>query len=42
MASTFGFLSKIEFLQGLSSRIISSIIPAVAHNLEKKLIIKYG
>ena len=40
MASKFGFLSKLEFLQGLSSRIISSINPAVIHNLEKYYTLK--
>lgn len=35
MASKFGFLSKLEFLQDLASALIAGINPAVVHNLEK-------
>jgi O-methyltransferase len=40
MASKFGILSKLEFLQGWSSKFISGINPAVIHNLEKYYILK--
>ena len=40
MASKFGILSKLEFLQGLSSRIIAGLNPAVIHNLEKYYTLK--
>ncbi|MFT4668074.1 MAG: O-methyltransferase [Gammaproteobacteria bacterium] len=40
MASQFGILSKLEFLQGWASKIISGINPAVIHNLEKYYILK--
>lgn len=40
MASQFGILSKLEFLQGWASKIISGINPAVMHNLEKYYILK--
>lgn len=35
MASKFGFLSKLEFLQNLASALIAAINPAVIHNIEK-------
>jgi O-methyltransferase len=40
MASQFGILSKLEFLQSWSSRIISGINPAVIHNIEKYYVLK--
>ncbi len=35
MATKFGFLSKLEFLQDWASSLIASINPAVVHNIEK-------
>jgi O-methyltransferase len=35
MASKFGFLSKLEFLQNVASALIAGINPAVVHNVEK-------
>lgn len=35
MASKFGFLSKLEFLQDWASVLIAGINPAIVHNLEK-------
>lgn len=35
MATQFGFLSKLEFLQDWVSSLISGINPAIVHNLEK-------
>jgi hypothetical protein len=35
MATQFGFLSKLEFLQDWVSILISGINPAIVHNLEK-------
>lgn len=35
MATQFGFLSKLEFLQNWASALISSVNPAIVHNLEK-------
>ena len=35
MASKFGFLSKVEFLQDWASTLISGLNPALVHNLEK-------
>ena len=40
MATKFGILSKLEFLQSLSSKIVSALNPAVIHNLEKYYILK--
>ena len=40
MASKFGFLSKLEFLQSAASRIISGLNPAVIHNIEKYYVLK--
>ena len=40
MASKFGFLSKLEFLQGWASKLISGINPAVIHNIEKYYVLK--
>lgn len=35
MATQFGFLSKLQFLQDWASALISSVKPAIVHNLEK-------
>ncbi len=35
MATKFGFLSKLEFLQDWASSLIAGVNPAVVHNLEK-------
>jgi hypothetical protein len=35
MATKFGFLSKLEFLQDWASALIACINPAIVHNLEK-------
>ena len=40
LATKFGFLSRLEFLQNWSSVIISRINPAVIHNIEKYYAIK--
>lgn len=40
MASKFGILSKLEFLQGWASRIIAGNNPTVIHNLEKYYVLK--
>jgi hypothetical protein len=40
MASKFGFISKLNFLQDLVSLILAKINPAIIHNIEKYLIIK--
>jgi len=40
MAGKFGFLSRLEFLQNWSSRLIAGINPAVIHNIEKYYAIK--
>ena len=40
MASQFGMLSKLEFLQSWSSLIIAGINPAIIHNLEKYYVLK--
>jgi O-methyltransferase len=40
MASQFGFLSKLEFLQTWASMLISNINPAIVHNIEKYHILK--
>ncbi|MEM7381382.1 MAG: TylF/MycF/NovP-related O-methyltransferase [Bacteroidota bacterium] len=40
MKSKFGILGKLEFLQNISSSMISSVNPAVIHNIEKYLAIK--
>lgn len=40
MASNFGFLAKLEFLQVVVSRIIAGVNPAVIHNIEKYLALK--
>ena len=37
MASKFGFLSKLTFLQDMATSVISSIDGAVLHNIEKYL-----
>lgn len=40
MASKFGILSKMEFLQGWASKLIAGINPAVIHNIEKYYALK--
>jgi len=35
MATKFGFLSKLEFLQDWASSLIAGVNPAIVHNLEK-------
>lgn len=40
MKSKFGLLGKLEFLQNMSSTFISSLNPAVIHNIEKYIAIK--
>lgn len=40
MASEFGILARFEFLQSLASKFISTINPAVIHNLEKYYVLK--
>jgi hypothetical protein len=35
MATQFGFLSKLEFLQDWASALIAGVNPAIVHNLEK-------
>ena len=40
MATKFGILSKLEFLQDWASSFIASLNPAVTHNLEKYEILK--
>ena len=40
MKSKFGLLGKLEFLQNFASSFISSINPAVIHNIEKYMAIK--
>ena len=40
MASKFGFLSKLTFLQTFASKVISGINPAVIHNTQKYLVLK--
>lgn len=35
MATKFGFLSKLEFLQDWASALIAGVNPAIVHNLEK-------
>jgi O-methyltransferase len=40
MASKFGFISKLEFLQDWASALIASINPAIIHNLEKYHVLK--
>lgn len=40
MASKFGFISKLDFLQDLASEFISGINPAIIHNLEKYNVLK--
>jgi O-methyltransferase len=40
LATKFGFLSRLEFLQNWSSWIISRVNPAVIHNIEKYYAIK--
>jgi len=40
MATKFGLLSKLEFLQDWASSMIAGINPAVVHNIEKYLTLK--
>jgi hypothetical protein len=40
MASSFGILGKLEFLQVIASKLIAGINPAVMHNIEKYLALK--
>lgn len=40
MASKFGFISKLEFLQDWASAFIAGINPAIIHNLEKYHVLK--
>ncbi|QWD98820.1 class I SAM-dependent methyltransferase [Polynucleobacter sp. MG-5-Ahmo-C2] len=40
MASKFGFISKLEFLQDWASAIIAGLNPAIVHNLEKYHVLK--
>ena len=40
MATQFGFLSKLEFLQDWASALISFVNPAIVHNLEKYHVLK--
>jgi hypothetical protein len=35
MASSFGFLAKFDFLQTIASVVVSSLNPAIIHNVEK-------
>ena len=37
MRSKFGFLSKLDFLQNITSSLLSGLNPAIVHNLEKYL-----
>lgn len=40
MATQFGFVSKLEFLQDWASALISFVNPAIVHNLEKYHVLK--
>ena len=40
MATKFGFISKLEFLQTWASSLIAGINPAIIHNIEKYYILK--
>ncbi len=40
MATQFGFLSKLEFLQDWASALIAGVNPAIMHNLEKYYTLK--
>jgi hypothetical protein len=40
MASKFGFIAKLEFLQDWASSFIAGINPAITHNLEKNHALK--
>jgi len=37
MRSKFGFLSELDFLQNITSSLLSGLNPAIVHNLEKYL-----
>ena len=40
MATKFGFLSRLEFLQNWASALIARVNPAIIHNIEKYYVIK--
>lgn len=40
MATKFGFLSRLEFLQNWASMLIANINPVIVHNLEKYHVLK--
>jgi len=40
VTSKFGFLAKFDFLQNFASTLISSINPAIIHNVDKYLMLK--
>ena len=40
MATKFGFISKLDFLQDWASSLIAGINPAIIHNIEKYYILK--
>jgi len=40
MATKFGFISKLDFLQDWASTLIAGINPAIIHNIEKYYILK--
>ena len=40
MRPKFGFLSKLDFLQNITSSLLSGLNPAIVHNLEKYLALK--
>lgn len=40
MASNFGFLAKFDFLQTIASVVVSSLNPAIIHNVEKYMALK--
>lgn len=40
MATKFGFLSKLDFLQNWASSLIAGVNPAIIHNIEKYYVLK--
>jgi len=40
MATKFGFVSKLEFLQSWASSLLAGINPAIIHNIEKYYVLK--
>tara|TARA_B110000116_G_scaffold184771_1_gene160141 strand:+ start:149 stop:895 length:747 start_codon:yes stop_codon:yes gene_type:complete len=40
MASSFGILAKLDFLQTFSSKLIAGVNPAIIHNIEKYVALK--